>query len=283
MNNKEQIDYWNGEAGERWAIEDERMAGLLEPIAMRLLEQLAPRQGLHAIDIGCGGGSQSVLLAERLGDAGQVLGVDVSGPLLNVARQRAEALPSGCAKLAFLQADASSYSFDPASADLLFSRFGVMFFDDPVTAFTNLRTALREDGRLGFCCWQGLQHNEWVREPLKAALVHVPAPEKADPHAPGPFAFADDTRVAAILGDSGFGNIRIEGTEVELAFGNGGNLRQTCAELVNIGPVSRLLQDQAETVRQCVVDAVAEAMAPHFGDGRLRLDGAVWLVTADAA
>jgi SAM-dependent methyltransferase len=283
MGNQEQIDYWNGEAGERWAREDERMARLLEPIAMLLLDHIAPLQGLRAIDIGCGGGSQSVLLAKRLGPSGQVLGVDVSGPLLTVARQRAETLPTDSATISFLQADASNHAFAPGSADLLFSRFGVMFFDDPTTAFGNLREALSEGGRLGFCCWQSLQNNPWVREPFKAALAQVPAPEAPDPHAPGPFAFADDQRVAGILQDSGFDSVRIEGREVGMAFGNGGNLQQTCAELVNIGPVSRLLQDQPDNIRQRVVGAVAEAMAPYFIDGRLSLQGAVWLVTAEAS
>jgi SAM-dependent methyltransferase len=259
------------------------MASLLEPIATLLLDHLAPRQGLHAIDIGCGGGSQSVLLAQRLGPAGKVLGVDVSGPLLTVARQRAEGLSSTFAPISFLQADASSHAFEPGSADLLFSRFGVMFFDDPKAAFGNLRRALREDGSLGFCCWQSLQNNAWVREPFKAALAHVPAPEAPDPHAPGPFAFADDQRVAALLRDSGFVGVQLEGRNVDMAFGSGGNLQQTCAELVNIGPVSRLLQDQPDTIRQRVIDAVSEAMRPYFTEGRLCLDGAIWLVTADAA
>lgn len=282
MSNQEQIDYWNGEAGERWARDDERMARLLEPIAVRLLDHMEPLRGLQAIDIGCGGGSQSVLLAERLGASGRLVGVDVSGPLLSVARQRSRALPEGCADITFVQADASSHAFDPASVDLLFSRFGVMFFDDPTAAFRNLRTVLRDNGRLGFCCWQALQENAWVREPLAAALPHLPPPEAPDPHAPGPFAFADQARVGAILRDSGFANVRLESVATEMRFGEGGDLGQTSADLVNIGPVSRLLQGQPDAVRQRVVEAVTEVMAPYFFDGALRLQGAVWFVTADA-
>lgn len=283
MSNQEQIEYWNGEAGERWAREDERMARLLAPIATRLLDHIEPLGGLRAIDIGCGGGSQSVLLAERLGQSGQVLGVDISGPLLSVARQRSQALRENCAEITFLQADASNHTFDPASVDLLFSRFGVMFFDDATAAFRNLRAALRDTGRLGFCCWQALQENAWVREPLAAALPHLPPPEAPDPHAPGPFAFADEARVAALLRDSGFADVRLESVPTEMRFGEGGDLAQTSADLVNIGPVSRLLQDQPDAVRQRVVEAVTEVMAPYFFDGALRLQGAVWFVTADAA
>ena len=283
MSNQEQIDYWNGEAGERWAQEDDRMARLLRPVAEALLDHINPEPGTRAIDIGCGGGSQSILLAERLGGTGHVLGVDISGPLLAVAREKTQAQFPEYAALEFLQADASEHAFEPASVDLLFSRFGVMFFDDPTAAFSNLRTALRPGGRLGFSCWQSVKENQWVREPLQAALQHVPPPEKPDPNAPGPFAFADDSRVTAILSGSGFTDIRLEPREVDMVFGNGGSLTQTVTELVGIGPVSRLLMDADEPTRAQVVDAVTGVMAPYFRDGALQMKGAVWFVTASAA
>ena len=283
MSNQEQIDYWNGEAGERWAQEDDRMARLLRPVAEALLDHINPEPGSRAIDIGCGGGSQSILLAERLGGTGHVLGVDISGPLLGVARDKTRAQFPEYAEMDFLQADASSHTFEAASVDLLFSRFGVMFFDDPTAAFSNMRPALRDGGRLGFSCWQGVKENQWVREPLQAALQHVPPPEKPDPNAPGPFAFADDSRVTAILKDSGFTDIRLEPREVDMVFGNGGDLKQTVAELVGIGPVSRLLMDQDDATRARVVESVAEVMASYFSDGALQMKGAVWFVTATAA
>ncbi len=283
MSNQEQIDYWNGEAGERWAQEDDRMARLLRPVAEALLDHIKPEPGIRAIDIGCGGGSQSVLLAERLGGTGHVLGVDISGPLLGVARDKTRAQFPEYAELEFLQADAAEHAFDPASADLLFSRFGVMFFDDPTAAFSNMRSALKHGGRLGFSCWQSVKENQWVREPLQAALQHVPPPEKPDPHAPGPFAFADDSRVTSILADSGFTDINLAPREIDMVFGDGGSLKQTVAELVGIGPVARLLMGEDDAVRARVVDAVTEVMEPHFRDGTLHMKGAVWFVTATAA
>jgi len=282
MSNQEQIEYWNGQAGERWACEDDRMARLLRPVAVSLLDHIGVEPGASALDIGCGGGSQTVLLAERLGGTGRVLGVDISGPLLDVARAKTQTQFPEYADMSFLQADAAEHPFDPASVDLLFSRFGVMFFDDPAQAFSHLRKALKPDGRLGFSCWQAARDNQWVRDPLQAALKHVSLPQPADPHAPGPFAFADEARVTGMLKDSGFTDIRFAAREVELNFGSGGSLLETCAELVGIGPLARLLAEADEATRQRVIESVAESMSAHFVDGVLTLSGAVWFVTASA-
>lgn len=281
MANEQQHEYWNGEAGERWAADDATMATLLGPIAEDLLAHLQPASGIAALDIGCGGGSQSVQLAERIGAGGQVLGVDISEPMLQIAREKGQ--PAGAAALTFLQADAATYAFDPASVDLLFSRFGVMFFDDPVAAFSNLRQSLKSDGRLGFCCWQSMKDNQWTLLPVQAALSHVPPPESPDPHAPGPFAFADAQRLESILSASGFGDITIAPHTLELAFGSGGSLRDTVAELMRVGPVSRLLVDQPpETVNRIIDDATG-MMEPFYREGQLRLSAAVWFVTGVAA
>ena len=280
MANEQQHEYWNGEAGARWAAEDATMAKLLDPIARDLLAHVQPAPGSHAIDIGCGGGSQSVLLAEHIGAGGSVLGVDISAPMLEIARGRGQ--PEGAAALTFLQADAATWAFDAASFDLLFSRFGVMFFDDPIAAFSNMRQALKADARLGFCCWQAMRDNQWTLLPVQAALRHVPAPESPDPHAPGPFAFADPQRLEAILAASGFGDIAIAPHSVEMTFGSGNGLRETVTELMMVGPVSRLLVDQPPEVKARVVDDAAETMAPFYRNGKLSLEGAVWLVTGGA-
>ncbi|PLW68576.1 class I SAM-dependent methyltransferase [Pseudohalioglobus lutimaris] len=281
MANEQQHEYWNGEAGARWAAEDETMATLLRPVAQDLLAHLQPEPGSYAVDIGCGGGSQSVLLAESIGAGGEVLGVDISAPMLEIARGRD--LPANAAALSFLETDAATYAFDPGSVDLLFSRFGVMFFDDPVAAFSNMRYALKDDGRLGFCCWQAMKDNQWTLLPVQAALRHIAPPESPDPHAPGPFALADPQRLESILAASGFGDIVIAPHAVNMNFGSGGGLRETVAELMAVGPVSRLLVDQpAETIAR-VVDEGAQVMEPFYTDGKLKLAGAVWFVTANAA
>jgi SAM-dependent methyltransferase len=278
--NAEQLEYWNGEAGERWAQQDEMMAALLEPIARNLLEH-ADLDGVRsAIDVGCGGGSQSLLIAERLGPSGRVLGIDISGPLLSVARERAATAPPGVATLDFAQADAASHTFDPGTFDLLFSRFGVMFFQDPVAAFANLRTALAVDGRLAFCCWQSLQNNPWIWLAVQAALRHVPPPEAADPDAPGPFSFAEPSRLEAVLGDAGFRDIAVKHHPVTLRWAAADTLEGNVAGVIQMGPVSSLLADQDDSVRQQVLDAVVEVMGQFYHGGALNLPGATWLVTA---
>jgi ubiquinone/menaquinone biosynthesis C-methylase UbiE len=278
--NAEQREYWNGEAGERWAQQDEMMAALLEPIARSLLEH-ADLSGVRgAVDIGCGGGSQSLLLAERLGPSGRVLGVDISGPLLAVARERAATASANAAAMDFVHADATSYTFEPGAFDLLFSRFGVMFFDDPVAAFTNLRSALGANGKLAFTCWQSVQDNPWIWLALQAALRFVPPPEAADPDAPGPFSFADPSRLKSVLGDAGFRDIAIEHHPVTLRWAAADTLAGNVAGLIQMGPVSSLLVDQDDTVRQQVLEAVVEVMGEFYHDDALNLPAAAWLVTA---
>lgn len=283
MSNAEQIEYWNGEAGQRWAQEDDTMSKLLRPVSEALLAH-APLQGCQsALDIGCGGGSQTVMLAEKLGAGAHVLGVDISAPMLEVAKGKASAAADTSAEIAFLQADAAGHSFEKDRFDLVFSRFGVMFFDDPVAAFSNIRTALRPQAKLAFCCWQSLKNNDWTRIPLQAALQHLPAPEAPDPHAPGPFAFADPQRLQDILQASGFQDVAVESFNREIRFGEAPTLQQSVRQLAMIGPVSRLLAGQEQAVLEQVFTAMEEVLAPYYRDGALHLAGAIWFVTANNA
>ncbi|MEP4484093.1 MAG: methyltransferase domain-containing protein [Halioglobus sp.] len=280
MTNAEQIEYWNGDAGRRWAEEDDTMAQLLRPISEALIAYAKLDGCRSALDIGCGGGSQSVMLADELGEGARVTGVDISQPMLAVAEDKAAAPGHGRATMEFVQADAATYEFVAEEFDLIFSRFGVMFFDEPVGAFTNIRPALQSDGRVVFCCWQPVKANDWTRIPLQAALQHVPAPAQADPNAPGPFAFSDPERVQNILQSSGFTDISVEPYSTSLHFGKTATLAQSVRELAMIGPVSRLLVGQEADVLEKVFDSMEEVLSPHYRDGTLSLTGAVWFVTA---
>ena len=280
MDNREQIEYWNGDAGRRWAQDDDTMARLLQPICEALLEHAAVERCRSALDVGCGGGSQSLMLAQRLGEGGHVLGVDISEPMLGVARGKAAAPAAGRASLEFLLADAASHAFEPGTFDLLFSRFGVMFFDDPTAAFANLRRALQPQGRVAFCCWQAVKDNAWTRIPLQAALQHLPPPEPQPPNAPGPFAFADASRVESILAAAGFGDIAIETHSTTLRISEAPSLAGAVRELARIGPVSRLLADQPQATLDKVFPAIEAALEPYYRGGALDLQAAVWLVTA---
>lgn len=280
MDNSDQISYWNGDAGKRWAERDDTMARLLAPLGEALLDHARVEGALQALDIGCGGGSQSLALAKRLGPGANVLGVDVSAPLLEVARRAALDADVTMAKLDFLRADAAEYSFEAASFDLLFSRFGVMFFADPTVAFANLRQACRPGARLVFCCWQSLADNDWVRIPMQAALQHLPAPPSPDPDEPGPFAFADPVRLRQILQTAGFTDLDIEAYRPQISFGESESLAHSAREITLLGPVARLLQDQTEATVERVIDSVREVLEPFYQGGQLSLPGAVWFVTA---
>ncbi len=278
MSNAEQIEYWNGDAGKRWADSDARMANLLSPITEALLVHAPPRSGWHALDIGCGGGSQSVQLAELLGPEGNVTGIDISAPLLAVARQRT--VPKSGAGISFLEADASTHAFVPERFDLLFSRFGVMFFDDPAAAFANLRRALKPEGRLAFCCWQALKENDWTWLPLQAALKHIAPPPPQPEGAPGPFSFADPTHVEALLSAAGFDEINLAPRSVTVTFGEASDLAGNVREMAAIGPLARLLGGLENNVMDAVFADIENAVAPFYDGEALRMPGSVWFVTA---
>ena len=280
MSNAQQFEYWNGEAGKRWAQDDDTMARLLRPVTEALLDHAQLAGCGNALDVGCGGGSQSLMLAQRLGEDAQVTGVDISAPMLAVAQAKADSLPAGCAALRFVQADASDHAFEPGSFDLVFSRFGVMFFDDPPAAFANIHGAMQPGANLAFCCWQGIKNNTWAWIPLQAALQHLPPPEPMPPNAPGPFAFGDADRVTGILEGAGFNEISMQPLLTRLRFSSAPTLGEAVRDLARIGPLSRLLAQHPDAPTERVFAAVETALQSWFQEGALELPVAIWLVTA---
>ena len=274
--NQAQIDYWNGPLGEKWARYQTEMDRTLADSAEAALALAAAQPGERVLDIGCGAGGTTLLLAEAVGPGGAVTGVDVSQPLLTLARTRTRA-----ENIHFLEADAAAYPFG-AEFDLIFSRFGVMFFADPVAAFANIRKAADGAARLAFICWQAVKENEWAALPFKIAKPFLPEQQAGDPHAPGPFAFADATRLRAVLEGAGFSAIRIE------PFHGYMNLGRTPAgaafQSTNLmGPTARALRHADEATRSRVMDAIAHGLARRqTGDAEIRLRTACWLVSARA-
>lgn len=273
--NADQVAYWNAQAGETWATHQERLDRQIETLGAVAMAALAPRPGEGAIDIGCGCGQTTLALAGAVGPGGFVTGVDISRPMLAVARRRA----ASAANAAFLEADAQTHPFPPGAADAIFSRFGVMFFEDPSAAFANIRAALKPGGRLGFVCWRPFPLNEWMLVPLQAALALVPAPPPPpDPFAPGPFAFADADRVRGILEGAGFSEIAIEPHDARI----GGNPLDEAVDLaLRVGPLGMLLRENPDR-KEAVIAAVREALRPHEGPDGVMLNSATWIVTARA-
>ena len=278
--NADQVAYWNGDAGGKWARLQERLDAFFAPISAAAVAAAAPRAGDHVLDIGCGCGATVLALAEGVGSLGRVTGVDISGPMLAVAGRRiAEA---GLPQAALLEADAATEPFAPASVDLAFSRFGVMFFDAPAEAFINIHRALKPGGRLAFACWQPFKTNPWFAVPYKAAAPHLPEQEKADPEAPGPFAFAEPERVTRILGLAGFSDVRIAPFDTMLTLGRPGEVDEAMRFTVQVGPVSRALATGTEAQRAAAERAVAEALRAADGPEGIRLGARCWFVSARA-
>jgi SAM-dependent methyltransferase len=276
--NSDQIAEWNGPLGERWAELQSRLDELTGPFGRAALKAAAARPGERIIDIGCGCGETTFALAQAAGPAGAVTGVDISRPMLDSARRQAA---SGPRNIAFLEADASAADL-PRDNDLLFSRFGVMFFDEPVPAFTHLHSALKSTGRMAFCCWRTAQENPWATTPMaatRAALdVTDPPPH---PHAPGPFAFADPDRLRGILNEAGFTDIAIQPFDAPVRLGS--SPRDAAENAVRFGPAGRLVREKGEASLPAALAAIEAAVASLAGpDGTVFAAGAVWIVTATA-
>jgi SAM-dependent methyltransferase len=275
--NDDQLKFWNDKAGRDWTELQERMDANLAGIHEAILTFAAPRAGEAVLDIGCGTGTTSMVLADRVGPSGRVTGIDLSEPMLGMAQRRG----AGRANLRFVRADASQHAFAP-DHDLLFSRFGVMFFDDPVGAFANLRSAMKASGRLAFVCWRTPPENPWASAPVRAAKPFLPETPPPDPLAPGPFAFSDPDRIRAVLAGAGFSVPRIEHYDGVMDMGR--DLDMAAAHTLRIGPLSRAVGDADATTRQKIVAAVKDAFCPFISNqGDVAPPTACWLVEARSA
>lgn len=273
--NEDQIKFWNEKAGQDWVELQERMDANLSGIHAALMAFAAPAPGMAILDVGCGTGTTSMALARIAGPQGRVSGVDISRPMLGLARQRAGGL-----KIDFAEGDAATQRF-AADHDLVFSRFGVMFFDDPARAFANIRTALKAGGRLAFVCWRTPPENPWASAPLAAARPFLPEQPAPDPLAPGPFAFADPERVKDILGKAGFGGITV--TKYDGVMGMGRDMDSVAAQTLRIGPLSRAVGEADEAARAHILEAVRAALEKFRDEaGEMAPPTACWLVGAKA-
>jgi ubiquinone/menaquinone biosynthesis C-methylase UbiE len=271
--NTEQVEFWNGAGADRWVRHQELLDQTLEPYGRALLDVARPQSGERVLDVGCGCGWTSLIAAETLGARGAVLGVDVSAPMLERARQRAKA--AGLSNATFTVADASTHPFE-GTFDLLMSRFGVMFFADPIAAFSNLRRALRPGGRVTFVCWAPVADNHWFRVPMASAGTVVPLPEPTAPGAPGPFSFADPERVREVIRRAGFADASVEPSSPGFALGP--DLDTAATNSVETGPVSRLLLEVDEATRGRVRAAIRDALKPYAGPRGVVLPAKTWIV-----
>jgi SAM-dependent methyltransferase len=275
--NEYQRERWNGIDGEYWTSNQDRLDRTLAPVTGPLLEFAAPRVGSTVIDAGCGCGATTIELTRAVGAAGRVVGIDLSEPMLAVAAERLRQFPNTTCLLG----DAAELPLRDLGADLIVSRFGVMFFGDPVAAFANLRTGLAAGGRLRFACWRPIQENPWLQIPLHAVYEHVPRLPKPDQEEPGPFSFADTARVKRILTAAGFTEPAFSRLDIQMDIAAGGTLEDAVIQSSAMGPTKKALTDQPDDVLKAALESIRRALAPYASASGVKLPGAVWLVAAD--
>jgi SAM-dependent methyltransferase len=268
---------WNGTDGEHWTRWQHRLDHTLAPVNRPLLAFAAPDPGSTVIDVGCGCGATTVEFARAVGPSGRVIGIDFSEPMIGRANQRLREF----ANTTCLLGDAAELPLQHVRAELIVSRFGVMFFGDPVAAFANLRAGLVPGGRVRFACWRSIHENAWLQIPLQAVYEHAPRLPKPSPEEPGPFAFADPARVARVLTAAGFTTPSFTALDVLLDLAAGGTIDDAVIQSSETGPARRALTDQPEDIRAAAIESIRRALTPYASPTGVTLPGAVWLVAAD--
>ncbi|MGO1001855.1 class I SAM-dependent methyltransferase [Lysobacter sp. CA196] len=270
----EQAQLWNGLAGQAWVDTQALLDGMFQPLQDRLVEALAA-SAREVLDIGCGTGAVTLALARRLGRGGHCVGIDISAPMIALARTRAEAegTPAG-----FVCADAQACDFEPARFDAIVSRLGVMFFADPVAAFANLRRAATDGAALHAIAWRSAAENPFMTTAERAAAPLLPQLPARRADGPGQFAFADAQRVHRILDDSGWSEIDIQPIDVACSFPESELVRY----LSRLGPLGLFLQEADASTRAQVVDPVRAAFEPYVHGDEVRYRAACWMIGARA-
>jgi SAM-dependent methyltransferase len=272
--NRDQSALWNEAAGQVWVKMRSVLDEVLAPFNSLLIEHALQEERNRVLDVGCGAGSTTLQAARRLKPGGMCQGVDISAVLIEAAKQRAS--KEGVDNAVFVRADAQTHAFEPKSFDAVISRFGVMFFDDPVTAFLNIRRAARSDATLTFVAWRGPAENPFMTTAARAAAPFLPSLSPPDPQAPGPFGLADPDRVHHILQASGWESVDIRPMDIPTRIPEPDLL----AYVTNLGPVGLALREVDEQTRAQTVSAVRAAFDVFIQDGAARFNAACWLVRA---
>jgi SAM-dependent methyltransferase len=274
--NAEQIALWNDTAGRAWVETQKTLDAVLAPFEDLLVEAVAARKAQRVLDVGCGTGSVALAVARQLGPKGTIVGIDVSQPMIALAKQRAhrESVPPR-----FLCADAQTYAFDANSFDMIISRFGVMFFDDSVRAFANLRRAATKGAHLQAIVWRSAADNPFMTTAERAAAPFLPEMPPRRPDEPGQFAFADKGRVHSLLEESGWSAIDIQPLDVVCTLPD----PELKAYITRLGPLGRVLPQLDEQKRARIVEAGLAAFDPYAQGAEVRFTAACWMVSARAA
>ena len=271
-----QREFWNSEATHRWVTEQARIDRLFAAVTDAALAAAAPKPSENVLDIGCGTGTTVLRLAEAVGPGGTVLGVDISEQQLALARRRLQA--AGVAQARVVLDDAATHDFPPATFDLAFSRFGVMFFADPVAAFSNIRRAMKPGGRLALAVFRPGPENPWTTASVAAIRHLVTPPAPPGPEEPGQFSWGDPARVRRILGGAGFRDVALAPFDPRIRLG--ANAKEAAEFATFIGQGARLLQGLPDATRAAAQSALETFFRAHEGPDGVSLPGGLWLVSA---
>jgi SAM-dependent methyltransferase len=269
----EQASPWNGLSGRAWVELQELLDQVLKPFEDLLVEAVLAESANRVLDVGCGTGSTTLAVARLLGANGHCIGVDISDPMIAAARARAEREST---RAEFIRDDAQTHVFEPESFDMIISRFGIMFFDDPVQAFANLRRAASDNAELRFVAWRSPTENPFMTTAERAAAPLLPNLPARRPDAPGQFAFADRHRVHSILEESGWGGIDIRPIDVACTFPK----KELVRYVTRLGPLGQILHEADEQTRTRVVETVSAAFDPYVHGAEIRFTAACWMVGA---
>jgi SAM-dependent methyltransferase len=272
--NAAQAEFWNETAGPTWAEFQDQLDNQVRPLGDEALQALAPAAGERILDIGCGCGQSSLQLAERVGPAGEVVGLDISAPMLVVARARKPPLSAG--RVSFIEGDAQTADLGEARFDAAYSRFGWMFFADPVAAFANIRRALRPGARLAMVTWRAFAENPLFTAPAEAAASLVTFPPPGDPSAPGPFRYGDVSDATQALNEAGFSDVTARPFDAPVG---ARTLDGAVSLALRLGPLGALLR-QTPGLTDKARPAVRQALERYVTPAGLEVPAAVWIVTA---
>lgn len=271
----DQNEIWNGTGGEGWVMAQALLDQIFRPLENLLTDAAWQASARHVLDVGCGTGATTVAVALRLGSDSNCIGTDLSEEMIKAARARAE---RDGASANFICADAQTYAFDPATVDLIISRFGIMFFDNPVKAFSNLRRATSNGAELCCIAWRSPAENPFMTTAEQAAEPLLPGVSERVPNEPGQFGFADHARIQDILTQSGWRKIQIAPIDVPCAF----PASELELYLTRLGPVGRALQGTDDRTRAQVIEAVRPAFDPYLYGAEVQFTAACWMIGACA-
>ena len=275
--NIKQKQFWSGAGGDVWVDKQREMDIMLNPLGERVIQGLDLKEETKILDIGCGCGATTLEIAKVV-NQGEVIGVDISEPMLERATQTASDM--ALTNISYQVKDVQVDEMPNKYFDIAFSRFGVMFFEDPFEAFNNINHSLKDDGQLSFVCWQHASLNPWQSLSIQVIKEFLDLPAPA-PKSPGPFAFEDKSYINEILTESGFRDIEIKDNQEDIVMFSGKSIREACEDYLTINPVvTEMLKNSPTELREEILEALIGKFSDFHNNEGLLFPSATWIVTA---